>query len=202
VRIPRRRRLALHLIDDFYSDYVGLACRAAGLHKQPTIVWWETFGTHRRMASPPCARFIHYYTKFPSGFIFNTGPTCARSRKAPEDQRRPRATPDGKIPTTVWKVSRKQGTAHDRVPSPTPRPSSPSRSRSAGILLASNPGDLVVDGFNGNGTTASPRCSTAANTSAVSAAPNTPASPASGFSPTRRRRGREEGRIMRHSAPI
>ncbi len=139
------------LCDHYYCDQIGVEMRKAKLFHQELIVWWETFGTNDQNGLTPCCRFIHYFTKRPSGFIFDTSVREDSVRKQSKDAR---ANPNGKIPTTVWKISRKQGTANDRVPFHGAPPQLPVEVPERCILLASRLGDTILDGFNGNGITA------------------------------------------------
>jgi DNA modification methylase len=143
------------LINDEYCDQVGMILRAAGLHRRGVVVWWETFGRHTPTNFTPCARFIHYYTKKPAGFIFNGDDVLIQSaRNALGDKR---ANEAGKIPGNVWRVSRLQGTANDRVPftgKGEAPPQLPLEIPLRCILATSNRGDLVFDPFVGNGQTA------------------------------------------------
>lgn len=142
------------LVDDNYSDHIGLAMRGVGLHRQSTIVWWETFANHNSAETGlTCrTRYIHYYTKRPDGFTFNTDVRVPSARLAVYKD--PRANPTGMVPSNVWQVSRKQGTAIDRVPFADAPPQIPVEVIERCILLASNPGDLIFDPCVGNGTTA------------------------------------------------
>jgi site-specific DNA-methyltransferase (adenine-specific) len=143
------------LINDLFSADVEMILRAAGLHRRGVFVWWESFGRHTPTNFTPCARFIHYYTKKPSGFIFNGDDILIEStRNAMKDKR---ANEAGKIPGNVWPVSRLQGTADERVPffgKGEAPPQLPLEIPRRCILVSSNPGDLVLDPFTGNGTTA------------------------------------------------
>lgn len=139
------------LINGEYSDQIGMLLRSANLHRRGTIVWWETFGAYTAGNFTNCTRFIHYYTRKAEGFVFNGPDICIPSDRLLCGDNR--ANPAGKVPTNVWPISRKQGTATDRVPFPDAPPQLPLELPERCILAATNHGDTVLDPFNGNGTT-------------------------------------------------
>jgi adenine-specific DNA-methyltransferase len=137
------------LIDDKYNDHFGIILRRLGLHRRNTIVWWETFGTHQRGNFSRCARYVHYYTANPKGFIWHPEPVESERQRMGD----PRANPDGKCPDNVWAIPRIVGNHGDRVPFEDAPPQLPDELPLRCILAASEPGDTVLDPFNGNGTT-------------------------------------------------
>lgn len=138
------------LCDDAYADELGVQLRRIGrLHRQPTIVWWETFGADTKTSLTVCTRYIHHYTRSIEWVI---NPEF-RDESARQQLGDARAHPDGKTPSNVWKISRKQGTANDRVPFADAPPQLPIEIPQRCILMASSPGARVLDPFNGNGTT-------------------------------------------------
>jgi DNA modification methylase len=137
------------LIDDHYSDEFGYMLRRSGLHRRNTIIWVETFGTHQKGNFSKCARFVHYYTAQPRGFIFHPEPVES-ARQMMGDAR---ANADGKCPDNVWQIPRVNGNDSDRVTFEDAPPQIPWELPARCIKTASEPGDLVVDCFNGNGTT-------------------------------------------------
>lgn len=120
-----------------------------GLQYRDTIAWVERFGPHRESSLTPCWRPILYFTKSDS-FIWNEVREPSDRQEKYGDKR---ANPAGKTLTNVWEVARLQGTTNERVPYDDAPPQLPIAVPERAILLASNPGDLVVDPFNGNGTT-------------------------------------------------
>jgi DNA modification methylase len=138
------------LIDDNYTDHFGLILRRiGGLHRRNTIVWWETFGVHQTGNFSRCARFLHYYTIGKKGFIWHPVPVESARQRLGDS----RANQDGKCPDNVWQIPRVNGNDSERVPFEDMPPQVPVELPRRAILAASEPGDLVVDCFNGNGTT-------------------------------------------------
>jgi len=143
------------VIDDRYSDEVGIELKAQGFHFRRIIVWWETFGNYasgETNLSPAC-RFIHYYTKSDQPFFNTTELRDPSARQMVYGDKRANAL--GKIPDSVWPASRICGNNAERVPwqDAGQAPQLPISVPERCILLASEPGDLVLDAYNGNGTT-------------------------------------------------
>jgi DNA modification methylase len=142
------------LINDEWADEVGVLLRGAGLHRRAWIKWYESFGVNASNNFNRCSRHLFYCVKDARNFVFNPD---AVSR--PSDRQVKygdgRADPGGKLWDDVWGINppipRLVGNAAERIPDfPTQLPLS--------LLLpivgcASEPGDLVVDPFNGSGTT-------------------------------------------------
>ena len=122
-----------------------------GLHRRQTIIWVETFGTYTAGNFSPCCRPILYFTKHPKNFVWHGDQILI-----PSDRQKKygdsRANPAGKVPSNVWDdIPRLVGNDGDRVPGfPT---QIPREITDRIVLVASDPGDLVIDGFNGSGTT-------------------------------------------------
>ncbi len=144
------------VIDGNYSDHFGILLRNAGLHRRNTIVWWETFGTYNTAETNlgNACRFIHYYSKTAKP-TFNKTELRDPSARA-EVYGDKRAVDGGKIPDNVWPASRVTGTSVERVPwqDKGQAPQLPIAVPERCILLASEPGEIVLDPFNGNGTSA------------------------------------------------
>lgn len=144
------------LIDGNYCDPFGMLLREAGLVRRNTIVWWETFGTYNSAETNlgNACRFIHYYSKTAKP-TFNKTELRDPSARA-EVYGDKRAVDAGKIPDNVWPASRVQGTSNERVPwqDKGQAPQLPIAVPERCILLASEPGEIVLDPFNGNGTSA------------------------------------------------
>ncbi len=139
------------MIDDTYDDFIGLELRKAGLHRRRCIIWWESFSRYTSANLAPSARFVHYYTKKPSGFIFNGWDIRVESVRLKIGDAR--ANPDGRVPDNIWQISRVQGTSSEAVPFDNAPPQLPLDIAARCILMASNPGDVILDPFSGNGTT-------------------------------------------------
>lgn len=123
---------------------------ALGLHYRNTIAWVETFGSYQEGNLTECWRPILYFTRSDK-FIWNPDVRIASDRQAKYGDSR--ANPHGKLVSNVWQIPRVQGTASDRVPFADAPPQLPLEIPRRCILLSTDPGDTVLDCFNGNGTT-------------------------------------------------
>jgi hypothetical protein len=139
------------MIDDRYEHHFGVMLEQLGLHRRRLIVWWDHFPNHTAGNFSGAARFVLYYTKSASGFVWNGESVREPSRRNVLGDAR--GVPGGKVPDSVWPVTRVVGNAQARVPFDDAPPQIPDEIARRCILVASNPGDLVVDPFNGNGTT-------------------------------------------------
>lgn len=140
----------LVMIDGTYSDQFGVTLRRLGLHRRNTIVWHETFGTYTPKNFTACARFIHYYTRHATRYVFHPEPVTVPSDRQTKYGDR-RADPAGKVRGNVWSVPRLVDNAAERVPGFPTQP--PLDLVEPLVLFASDPGDLVLDPFNGSGPT-------------------------------------------------
>lgn len=132
-----------------YSDQIGMLMRAHNLHRRNCIAWAEEFGNYTEANFSTCWRAIHYYTRHASKFTWNKH--AGRVRSWRQDNGDSRAVQDGKVPSNVWSFPRVVGNHTDRLAGfPTQLPVELVERI---ILMASDPGDLVVDPFNGSGTT-------------------------------------------------
>jgi adenine-specific DNA-methyltransferase len=143
---------AFIMIDAGHACEFGVMLSAIGvdLHPRNLIVWHETFGNYTNDNFTGCARFIHYVTKDPKRWVFNGDAiriTSDRQSKYGDK----RADPAGKVPGNVWQFPRMVDNHRDRMPGfPTQLPLELVERI---VLVASDPGDLVVDPFVGSGTT-------------------------------------------------
>jgi site-specific DNA-methyltransferase (adenine-specific) len=138
------------LVGDEYAGEYGVALKAAGLTIRNWVKWYETFGVNCSDKFNRCSRHLFYCVKNPKKFVFNA---AAVSR--PSDRQTKygdaRADPGGKVWDDVWQIPRLVGTAKERLPDfPTQLPLA---LLTPVVLCASEPGDLVIDPFNGSGTT-------------------------------------------------
>jgi DNA modification methylase len=142
------------MINDEWADVYGCLLRDAGLHRRAWIKWYETFGVNCSNNFNRCSRHIFYMVKDREHFVFD--PTAVHR---PSDRQvkygDSRADPGGKIWDDVWGINpplpRLVGTARERIPDfPTQLPLA---LLTAVVDCASEPGDLVLDPFNGSGTT-------------------------------------------------
>lgn len=137
------------MISDEYALYLG-AMLDDLLQRRAWIKWYETFGVNCANNFNRTSRHIFYAVKDPDRFTFNvdavTRPSDRQTKYGDS-----RAAPGGKILDDVWNVPRLVGTSAERMPDfPTQVPLEITR-RIVGC--ASDPGDLVIDPFNGSGST-------------------------------------------------
>ncbi|MHC4291990.1 MAG: DNA-methyltransferase [Planctomycetota bacterium] len=139
-------------IGDEYAAHVRIIGEELGLHCRNWIIWHYTFGQQTKNKFARSHTHILYFVKDEKEFTFND-----RAVRLPSDRQLiyndKRANAKGKMPDDVWNTyARVCGTFKERQgwhPCQMPE-----------LLLAriisasSNPGDLVLDPFNGSGTTA------------------------------------------------
>jgi DNA modification methylase len=138
------------MIGDEYAAEYATILKGMGLTIRSWIKWYETFGVNCSNKFNRTSRHIFYAVKDPKRFVFHRE---AVSR--PSDRQTiyndPRANPDGKIWDDVWEIPRLVGNATERLSGfPTQLPLDLVNPI---VLCASDPGDLVIDPFNGSGTT-------------------------------------------------
>lgn len=138
------------MIGDEYAAEYAVELKATGYTIRSWIKWYETFGVNCSNKFNRTSRHIFYAVKDPSAFVFNPEPVTRPSdRQTKYDDIR--ASAGGKIWDDVWQIPRLTGTCAERIPDfPTQLPLSLVEPI---VLCASMPGDLVVDPFNGSGTT-------------------------------------------------
>jgi site-specific DNA-methyltransferase (adenine-specific) len=136
--------------DEYAAEYCVILKRHFTLRSW--VKWYETFGecNSARTNFGRCSRHLFYCVKNPKRFVFNPEPVTRPSdRQAKYNDRR--ADPDGKLWDDVWQIPRLTGTAKERLPDfPTQLPLA---LLTPIVLCASDPGDLVLDPFNGTGVT-------------------------------------------------
>jgi site-specific DNA-methyltransferase (adenine-specific) len=138
------------MIGDEYAAEYAVELKATGYTIRSWIKWYETFGVNCSNKFNRTSRHIFYAVKDPASFIFNpesvTRPSDRQTKYGDS-----RASLGGKIWDDVWQVPRLTGTCSERIPDfPTQLPLALVEPI---VLCASMPGDLVVDPFNGSGTT-------------------------------------------------
>ena len=140
-------------IGDDYAAHVRVIGEELGLHCRNWIIWHYTFGQQTKNKFARAHTHIFYFSKDEKEFTFNE-----HAVRLPSDRQLiyndKRANAVGKMPDDVWNTySRVCGTFKERQgwhPCQMPE-----------LLLAriiatsSKPGDIVLDPFNGSGTTAS-----------------------------------------------
>jgi site-specific DNA-methyltransferase (adenine-specific) len=135
--------------DEYAADYHA-TLKFHGLTIRSWIKWYETFGVNCSNTFNRTSRHIFYAVKDPNSFLFDPDPVTRPSDRQTKygDSR---AAAGGKLWDDVWQIPRLTGTCAERIPDfPTQLPLALVEPI---VLCASLPGDLVVDPFNGSGTT-------------------------------------------------
>jgi DNA modification methylase len=127
---------------------------SAGLHLRQWITWYESFGVNCTKKFNRCSRPLLWFVKDPKRFVFNPEAVSRPSDRQTKYGDK-RADPGGKVWDDVWGVNppipRLVDNHPDRLPGfPTQLPI---ELLLAVVGCASEPGDLVIDPFNGSGTT-------------------------------------------------
>ncbi|MGA3067255.1 MAG: site-specific DNA-methyltransferase [Tepidisphaeraceae bacterium] len=155
--------------DEYAADLCVIARRQIGFHLRNWIIWHYTFGQQTKQKFAKSHTHILYFTKDPKNFTFNPDAVrVASARQTTYDDKR--ANPKGKLPDDVWflrpqeapvdyfaaesdtwNVSRVCGTFSEREGWHGCQ--MPLAVLNRIILASSKPGDLVLDPFNGSGTT-------------------------------------------------
>ena len=139
-------------IGDEYAANVKVVADELGLFMRNWIIWHYTFGQQTKMKFARAHTHIFYFVKDEKNFTFND-----YAVRVPSDRQLTyndkRANPAGKMPDDVWnEYSRVCGTFKERVSwHPCQMPESV---LTRIIAVSSKPGDVVLDPFNGSGTTA------------------------------------------------
>ena len=138
------------MIGDEYAAEYCTELKATGFTIRSWIKWYETFGVNCSSKFNRTSRHIFYAVKDEKSFVFNPEPVTRPSDRQTKygDSR---AAAGGKLWDDVWQIPRLTGTCAERIPDfPTQLPLALVEPI---VLCASMPGDLVVDPFNGSGTT-------------------------------------------------
>lgn len=138
------------MIGDEYAAEYYTEIKATGFTVRSWIKWYETFGVNCSSKFNRTSRHIFYAVKDGKSFVFNPEPVTRPSDRQTKygDSR---AVAGGKLWDDVWQIPRLTGTCAERIPDfPTQLPLALVEPI---VLCASMPGDLVVDPFNGSGTT-------------------------------------------------
>ena len=138
------------MIGDEYAAEYAMILKRRGLTLRSWIKWYETFGVNCQNKFNRTSRHIFYAVKDEKSFVFNPEPVTRPSDRQTKygDSR---ASAGGKLWDDVWQIPRLTGTCAERIPDfPTQLPLALVEPI---VLCASIPGDLVVDPFNGSGTT-------------------------------------------------
>jgi site-specific DNA-methyltransferase (adenine-specific) len=158
--------------DEYAADLCYLARRQIGFHMRNWIIWHYTFGQQMKQKFAKSHTHILYFTKDadPKNFTFNADAVRVASARQ-TTYADARANPKGKVPDDTWYL-RPQETPEEFF---APDSDTWNVSRVCGtfkeregwhgcqmpiavldriVKASSNPGDIVLDPFNGSGTTA------------------------------------------------
>lgn len=157
--------------DEFAADLAVIARRQVGFHLRNWIIWHYTFGQQPKNKFARSHTHILYFTKDAKNFTFNPDDVRVASARQ-TTYKDARANPKGKLPDDVWflrpqvaaeetamfapdgdtwNVSRVCGTFKEREGWHGCQ--MPMAVLDRVIRASSNPGDVVLDPFNGSGTT-------------------------------------------------
>jgi len=138
-------------IGDEYAAEIRILGRKLGLTLRNWVIWHYTFGQATKKKFARSHAHLFYFTKDPKVFTFNDMDIRVPSARQ-MNYADARANPNGKVPDDVWSISRVCGTFTERVEwHPCQMPE---KVLDRILRASSNEGDLVVDPFNGSGTTA------------------------------------------------
>ena len=138
------------MIGDEYAAEYAVSLKKFGFTIRSWVKWYETFGVNCSNNFNRTSRHIFYCVANPKRFVFNVEAVSRPSDRQLKYGDK-RADPSGKIWDDVWQISRVTGTSAERIPDfPTQVPLAITR---AIVGCASEPGDLVIDPFNGSGST-------------------------------------------------
>ncbi len=137
-------------IGDEYAAEIRMIARKLELNMRNWIIWHYTFGQQTTKKFARAHTHIFYFTNHPKNFTFNDKDIRIPSaRQLIYNDKR--ANSDGKIPDDVWRYSRVCGTFKERVRWHNCQ--MPMALLARIIKTSSNSGDIVLDPFNGSGTT-------------------------------------------------
>lgn len=138
------------MIGDEYAAEYCIELKAIGFTVRSWIKWYETFGVNCSDKFNRTSRHVFYAVKDERSFVFNADPVSRPSDRQTK-YKDGRAVSGGKLWDDVWQIPRLTATCSER------RPDFPTQLPLALVVpivqCASMPGDLVVDPFNGSGTT-------------------------------------------------
>jgi site-specific DNA-methyltransferase (adenine-specific) len=143
------------MIGDEYAAEYAVELKSTGFTIRSWVKWYETFGVNCSNKFNRTSRHIFYAVKDEHRFVFDPEPVTRPSDRQTKYGDR-RAASGGKLWDDVWQIPRLTGTCAERIPDssgdffPTQLPLALVEPI---VLCASMPGDLVVDPFNGSGTT-------------------------------------------------
>src|SRR5688572_22501579 len=157
--------------DEYAADLCVIARREIGFHLRNWIIWHYTFGQQPKNKFARSHTHILYFTKDEKAFTFNADAVRVASARQ-TTYADVRANPKGKLPDDTWFLRPQEAAPHGYFE---PGYDTWNESRVCGtfkeregwhgcqmpigvlnriIKASSNPGDVVLDPFNGSGTTA------------------------------------------------
>ena len=138
------------MIGDEYAAEYAYELKSFDLTIRAWVKWYETFGVNCSNNFNRTSRHLFYCVRDPKHFVFNPDAVTRPSDRQTKYNDK-RAAAGGKLWDDVWQIPRLTGTCKERIPDfPTQLPLELLR---AVVGCCSEPGDLVVDPFNGSGTT-------------------------------------------------
>jgi site-specific DNA-methyltransferase (adenine-specific) len=144
------------LVNHEWARTLCVRAEDLGFHLRQWLTWYESFGVNTTKMFNRCSRPLLWLVKDAGNFVFNDhAPEVRRPSDRQEVYGDARANADGKLWDDVWGIKppipRVVGTAKERMPEfPTQLPLALLRPI---VACASAAGDLVIDPFNGSGTT-------------------------------------------------
>ena len=156
--------------DEFAAELTYIAKRKVGFHLRNWIIWHYTFGQQPKSKFARSHTHILYFTKSKKDFTFNSDAVRVASARQ-TTYKDARANPKGKLPDDVWFLRPQEAAPHAYFE---PGYDTWNVSRVCGtfkeregwhgcqmpigvlnriIAASSNPNDVVLDPFNGSGTT-------------------------------------------------
>jgi DNA modification methylase len=156
--------------DEYAADLAVIARRSIGFNMRNWIIWHYTFGQQTKQMFAKSHTHILYFTKNKTGFTFNPDAVrVASARQTTYGDKR--ANSKGKLPDDTWFLRPQEAAPHAYFETDSDtwnfsRVCGTFKEREGwhgcqmpiGILnriiqASSNPGDIVLDPFNGSGTT-------------------------------------------------
>lgn len=138
------------LVSDEFAAELCCIATELGFHRRAWVKWFEGFGVNCANNFNRTTRHIFWFVVDPKSFVFHPSEVMRPSdRQARYGDIR--AAEGGKIENDLWQIPRLTGTCKERIPAfPTQIPLAIADRI---VRCATDPGDLVLDPFNGSGTT-------------------------------------------------
>lgn len=142
------------LVSSHHVAELKTRAEAVGFHLNQWLIWYEAFGQSRgSLEFAHCHRHLLWFVVSPEHHVFNADAVRTPSVRLQTGDSR--ADPRGRVWSSVWGIDqpipRVAGTHAEAVPD-SPAPVLPQALLRPIVACASDPGDLVLDPFAGNGT--------------------------------------------------